>query len=593
MKKPIFPRILLLLILYGVVFVILVMIQFAKQGGFTLRVGNFVISGQYRIPREGEPAPELQPLTGELNVFFGGMEFRLSDEAGENGFALLTAQKERIPVLPESMALGDESVLFQLPGGTELGFSTQYVGGKAELHISASFSGDAAALELPFKPLRNSGIRDSGDGQVTLFVDGVNYSFKRPLENPGRRVLVLRPGVSMAYGIVPEKTAFNPGDYTIPQAAHYAEALSRWRDRNFSLWNRIIPDQNDENIVIAYSGEAVSRGTYKSAVASISPAFTGGTQKSYESAVYLGRLGDAFRSLSASEREKLSRLSRLINEKSLDFLKENHVIEYFAVRGYGNFMDDGAELIRAMDPSTLTMELTAGVLEGYLDWKVYRPRSENPFERLVDQACYVVSGGIMREGERVLVFQGGQGDMEFNLRLGKALLDWAEQGKNTAWTGLARSLILSVLAQEDGSGSVPRRLGISGAGEFTEESGGPRLSTARLYRILSPGEYGPRALPIGAAVNGLWTWTAASSLAVSQENNVLDISVSFPAGETHYMLIRGVRPFRKIQLYGMDFRTDPQFERYDSSGWVYQAAEQTLLLKMKHRAAAEHIRIFY
>jgi hypothetical protein len=595
MKKPIFPRILLLLILYGVIFVILVMIQFAKQGGFTLRVGNFVISGQYRIPREGElpPLPDMQPLTGELSVFFGGMEFRLSGEAGENGFALVTAGKQRIPVLPESMTLGDESVLVHLPGGTGLGFSTQYVGGKAELHISASFSGEAAALELPFKPLRNVGIRDSGDGQFTLLADGVSYSFKRPLENPGRRVLVLRPGVSTAYGIVPEKTAFNPGDYIIPQAARYAEALSRWRDQNFSLWNRIIADQTDENMVIAYNGEAISRGTYKSAAASISPAFTSGSHKSYESSVYLGRLGDAFRSLSASEREKLSRLSRLINEKSLDFLKENHVIEYFAVRGYGSFMDDGAELIRAMEPSTLTMELTPGVLEGYLDWKLYRPRSENPFERLVDQACYVISGGILRHEERVLVFQGGQGDTEFNLRLGTALLDWAEQGKNGPWTGLARSLILSALALDDGSGSVPRRLRISGTGEITEESGGPRISSARLYRILSPGEYGPRALPIGAAVNGLWTWTAASSLAVSQENNILDISVSFPAGETHYMLIRGVRPFRKIQLYGMDFRTDPQFERYDSSGWVYQPVEQTLLLKMKHRAAAEHIRIFF
>jgi hypothetical protein len=43
----------------------------------------------------------------------------------------------------------------------------------------------------------------------------------------------------------------------------------------------------------------------------------------------------------------------------------------------------------------------------------------------------------------------------------------------------------------------------------------------------------------------------------------------------------------------MDYRTDPQFERYDSSGWSYSSAEQTLLLKMKHREETEHIRIFY
>jgi len=59
------------------------------------------------------------------------------------------------------------------------------------------------------------------------------------------------------------------------------------------------------------------------------------------------------------------------------------------------------------------------------------------------------------------------------------------------------------------------------------------------------------------------------------------------------MVVRGVKPFNRIQIYGMDFRTDPRFERYDSSGWAYSASEQTLLLKMKHRSPTEYVRIFY
>jgi hypothetical protein len=59
------------------------------------------------------------------------------------------------------------------------------------------------------------------------------------------------------------------------------------------------------------------------------------------------------------------------------------------------------------------------------------------------------------------------------------------------------------------------------------------------------------------------------------------------------MMIRGVRPFVRLQLYGINYPSDPQFERYDSSGWVYSPQEQTLLLKMKHRSAVERIRIFY
>jgi hypothetical protein len=197
------------------------------------------------------------------------------------------------------------------------------------------------------------------------------------------------------------------------------------------------------------------------------------------------------------------------------------------------------------------------------------------------------------EGDRVFVFKEQQGETEFNLRLGKALLGWAESSGNDSWAGVARSLILSVLSLDDGSGLVKTGVLLSAEGEITEDPAPSKLTTAKLYHILRPGEYGPKALPIAVPANTVWTWTAARQVSASLQNDVLDISVSFPAGETHYMIIRGIRPFAKIQLYNMDFRTDSQFERYDSSGWSYNAREQALILKMKHRTTVEHVRIFY
>jgi hypothetical protein len=75
--------------------------------------------------------------------------------------------------------------------------------------------------------------------------------------------------------------------------------------------------------------------------------------------------------------------------------------------------------------------------------------------------------------------------------------------------------------------------------------------------------------------------------------DVLDIAVTFPVGETHYLIVRGIPPFTKVQLYGADYQTDPNFERSDSSGWSYSASERSLLLKVKHRDPVEHIRVFY
>ncbi|MDR3167570.1 MAG: hypothetical protein LBT93_06470 [Treponema sp.] len=602
MKKPIVPRIIGLLVLYGAVFVLLAMIQFAKQGGFTRRIGKFVVTGQYRAPESGE-APVNQNvylLTGETRVFFGGLEFSLiGDDKGES-FSLITAQGERESVLPRYMTVSGEGAIFSFPEGTELMFVTQYTGGKQGLRISVSLGEETEGLRLPYKPLKTSRIRENGDGSFVVLAGGESYSFGyAPLDEERRVLLLQRNGTEISYRALPEKKAFEPEDFIIPPARdkqNYEEVLSRWRDLNYSLWNRLAANTADEDLVIAYGGEAVRRGTYRSAIAGISADFLKSPGRTFQSAVYLGQTDMGLRSLSALEREKISRLSRLINEKSPDFLKEPHVFEYFALRGYGNFIDDGAALVHAMDPVTLVPDISLGILEGFLDWKLYRPHGDNPFTRLIDQACFVISETIWKNtGENLLLAFSGDGTAypEFNLRLGKILSAYGEDTGSESWAALGRSLILSILSLENNGGTIPGGFRLSETGGLIENAALPRISTARLYRILALGEYSPRVLGIGAAVNGIWAWTAASALGVTQENNILDISVSFPAGETHYMIIRGVKPFAKVQLYNMDFRTDLQFERYDSSGWFYSAQEQTLLLKMKHRTTVEHIKLFY
>jgi hypothetical protein len=601
MKRPVLLKIVLLLLLYGAVFTIIVMIQFARKGSFTQRIGPLVVSGQYRrAAGQGPlPGPNEYLLEGDVSVFFGGMEFRMGAAGEESVLRLFGGPGEGRAVLPERMTVSDESAVFGFSGGTGLVFSVRNAGDVPELRISCDFAEGEEELELPYKPQRKTGMRDLGDGRFVIISGGVNYSFGRsPLDSERRLLFLTAGGSALSYGAVPERRAFNPADFIIPQAQSkrsYDETVARWTTENFSLWNRAVASANDEDLVIAYSREAINRGTYSAAVSAVPAGFLDGGNRTFESSVYLGRLDPAYRSLDTSDREKLGRLSRLVAEKSPEFLREPHGFEYFAVRGHGNFMDQGADLARSVDPATMSLDLVPGVLEGYTDWKTYRPHMENPFERLLEQACFVISENLIAVpgGDRVFAFYGSQAEAEFNMRLGRALLGWAEAAGEASWTGVARSLILSVLSLGDSGGTVKAGMAVSEDGQIVLNESPSRLTGARLYRILNSGEYSPRALPIGAAVNSIWTWTAARSVSAVQENNILDISVSFVSGETHYMILRGIRAFTKIQLYGMDFRTDPQFERYDSSGWRYIAGEQTLIVKMKHRNAIEHVRIFY
>ncbi|MDR2029283.1 MAG: hypothetical protein LBP93_07080 [Treponema sp.] len=590
MKKPMFPRIIALVFIYGIIFLLLVMIQFTRQGAFTCKAGDLIVSGYYREPpADSSSPPGAYLLTNGASVFFGGLEFRMEDRSG---FALHYEDGGAEKIVPEYMVLTEDAASFRLPGGSELNFSTRGPTGKAELRISGSFDDHVQRLELPYRLLRNSRMRKSEDGKVRITAGGTDYAFEAAeLDTASRTLAITAGGAAVSYRAVPENKSFIPDDLVIPAALdleEYEALLTQWRDQAFALWSQAVKTANDEAVVTAYLGESIRRGGYKAAVSSISPAFLNGERRTFASSVYLGRLDIGLRSLSAAERDKQSRLSRLIlDEKSPDFLGEPHVFAYLETRHNTALINGGIEIVRDLDPSSLSPDRAPGILEGWYDWHLYRPNEENPFARLLDQACFAIAAAAQKSppGDRLFVFSGTSADTEFNLRLGKALTLYGETAGNKTWAALGRSLILSVLSLADASGTLPEAVS---SGEDAESP--RRLDSAGIYRFLASGTY-PHAVTIGHPPEGVWAWTVAQVSSV-RENNVLDISVSFSEGETHYMIIRGIRPFSKIQLYGIDYRTDPQFERYDSSGWSYSSSEQTLLVKMRHRAAVEHIRIY-
>jgi len=411
----------------------------------------------------------------------------------------------------------------------------------------------------------------------------------------------------------PAQAAFNPKNFIITQAQNsrdYTVALSRWQDGNFIVWNRLISQQNDEDLVIAFAEESLNRSVYGSAVTAINKTFLDGNRRTYESSVFLGSLDQAYKSLISIDQEKLNRITGLIKSKSGDFLLEYGALDYLYSRGQNSLADEGLNLVNTVKPEDLTLEKIPAIIQGYVSRLRMDSAAANPFDRLMDAAMQITGESlrINQDKTRVFAVKDNYMDTVLNIRLGRNLLDLAVYANDEAWAGIARSIILSVLSLESYTGTIKAGYQISAEGAVTEDPAAAALSTGLLYRILNLGEYIPRAVALGASPNSgaanlpgsgqtganpVYIWTAGKDVNVSTNNNIIDISLNFPVGETHYVMVRGLKPFLKVQLYGVDFRSDPQFERYDSSGWSYRAPEQTLLVKMKHRTAEEHIKIFY
>ena len=618
MRKPLFPRFIGLFGVYILVLTGLVVVQFSRKTAFTVSVGNMVVSGNYRgvaDPKASDGSGE-QALSGAVRVMFGGMEFVLFDEDGLSA-VLQGGVKKTLKV--ETMIIKDGTLGLSLSDGNSFVFSSIFDSGSEALQIKAGFGRNIQQIELPFLPLRSARLNAKEGGSVLLSFGGESYTFLNAQIDVNRNVVLFQTKTPLArYGKPPAVRPFTPSDYIAASAADrqtYERTISRWRDQSLAYLERAMAGAPDEDTVLAYIAESALRGNYRSAIASTPAAFTDNPQRTHRSAPYFGRLDIALRSISSAEREYSGRISRLVNERTLDVFNEPNIFAYLALRGNQTIASDAAAFIRTLDPASMTLQLVPGVLEGWLDWNTYSLEGENPFEKLAGQALFVLSSTLrISEGKGVFSVQDGQSDLAFALRLGKAVSSYGDAAKLEPWSAIGRSLIVSVIALADASGSVPGLVQLAEAGSSAAPAGDRRLALGKIFQIIGPQTYYPKTLPLPIqGYPGLLAWTSAevaspgvtsspapggadaspAAPAEGTQGRVLDIPIAFFVGETHYMLIRGIKPFQKIQLYNIDYRTDPRFERYDSSGWAYSASEQTLLLKMKHKTPVEHIRIYY
>jgi len=571
MKKTLAVRIAGLAAIYCAVFCILVIIQFSKTGSFLLSAGGMTIRGRYlqTLPQEtsyGEETGDgIRRIEGGARVYFGGLDFNLSEERGK-GLTLTSADGITTTVNPDYMILAENTALFGLPDGTTIFFNSFDSAKGPELQINAELAENISEITIPITLRRSSLIHDNG--QLGIMYGGSRYSFGSHGQYLEDGIITLsRENAFISYRSRENQNAFDPADYITARSQNYENELLNWRELSFARWNQNTAALQNEDDVIAYCSQALAYGNYTAAVAAIPRDFLNSARHTFRSAGFTGGMSDAYRSFTASENEKLNQLTALTRQRSLDVLKEEHILDYFFTRNNTALANDIIDIIQNANPEMLTIDYCPGLLEAYSDIRLWRPTAENPVEHLTDQILLLVSENLNRNTERDLVFaSNSEGiDLNFSLRLGKAIVTWTETKQNTQWQAIGQSLVLSALTE-------------AGAG------------AGKLYNTLKLGDYYPRAALL---TDNYWAWTVSPSVRASYVSGNLNITSSFPSSMTHHMIIRGVRPFIKLQIHGMDWRTDVQFERYDSSGWVYYPEEQILILKLRHRATVETVTVFY
>jgi len=571
MRKPLASRIIGLAALYCAVFFLLVIFQFSNRGDFSLHAGSMAIRGRY-LPQETSSAlsenDELidRPVSGGVNIFCHGIEFNLKEERGKG--LSITGENGVKTENPAAMLLKDNSVRFTFSGGTALVFNSIKTPRGMELQIAAEFADNISEITIPITPRRSSIIRDNE--QIGISFGSERFFFNtqgNELENG--KVVLSKEQASISLRERGKQKEFIPTDYIIEQAQNYETILRDWQNSSFTFWSQNAYALQYEDDITAFLAESIRRGVFSSALSAVSPNILNTSRQSYRSASFVGGMANQYPSFIAEENEKEILITKLARERSLAVFKEDHVLNYLFTRSNILLANEVINLINNAEDLTINIDYCAGLLEAFEDLKRWQPF--NSTEHLTEQILLAISDNLHRDSEEdaVYVSSSDNGGPEYSLRLGKALIYWAQNSVNEeadlpVWADIGKSLVISAL-----SGST----------------------SGRLYSILKFSDYSPKAIQISDT--GHWAWTVLPSIRTAVTASNTTFTFTSQINMSHYVLIRGVRPFLRLQINGVDWRADTQIERYDSSGFYYFQQEQVLLLKIRHRSASENIRLVY
>ena len=91
----------------------------------------------------------------------------------------------------------------------------------------------------------------------------------------------------------------------------------------------------------------------------------------------------------------------------------------------------------------------------------------------------------------------------------------------------------------------------------------------------------------------VWTWSCSEDIKFNFEDEVVTLELDFIDEQIQHVIFKEIPPFTSIYIYDIAYRTDPRFETYNSSGYVYKNENGTLLLKSRHKSEKEIVKLDY
>jgi hypothetical protein len=488
--------------------------------------------------------------------------------------------------------------------------------GTLSLAVAGGEAGQAVSLAVPARV--PGGLRPSGDEPiVTWRRAGRSYYLSLPPgslidEGTGRLLLALGAG-SREVRLGPVGGEELSARWLADQAALVDEAALRigvdaFFDAAWDGWTttRLSADRTlwrgadgryayREDLASALLAESLARGEYPARRTFVAAALdralraAPGSVTSASASAFVGNLREHARRVRVAEAPGIERIRTLLADRDPAIFREPGLVPFVLDHGPFNLVQEIVTLAGELRAGSLEPAVALGVLEAYLDYDEFAAAGGAMAAKAREVARTRLLPLIARVDEGLFVeTAGGTADTVVSIRCGAAFVRAATALGDPSLAAIGRTLVASAVALAQADGFLPRTIDLAGG-----VAGPADVAPESVYGFIAAGRRLPREIPLHLVVGpGAWLWTAAELIAAEGGPTQLSLTLGFPAGQPHYLMLDGVRSVAKIELHGAAWRPAAEYAQY-SDGWAYDAAEQQLFVKLTGRADTEEIVITY
>ncbi len=607
-------------VLYIIVIFGIFVIQFTKGKNFSLSIGSLTVSGRQERTETGETSPLLP-----IHIVFNGLDFYITEqypiyaipnqkEAIADSSGNQTVPSGAFPLKVLAYEQFEKGFTIRCSEAVALSFFSEKRGDVDAVVIEASLPDIIDKVFLPWRITQSARIERhdgkffirSGKKQYTFIGSfGLNDDRQDDISQSEIPHLMLNHTKPVAYyqtylpfrgfdiHSVPAMLQASPETYAKTIQGFSAAALNASK---LALASKKIT----EKMLTVYLAEMGRTEKLAEALDKAPPQTLAKNMRTYLTNPFYANVQQTQVGLAAAYSKKKEFYLGLLSAHSPELFEQEYLIPFLNDNGTPRNMEELLTFIAAADVQALTARQAAGILALWNDCCSYFPEKKNIFTEILPLCEQKITASLMMIDEGLYFSNDGQYiDCAETLAAADILMNYGS-GQDTIWQPIARMLVTSLLRSSGETASLPTGFTVTGdkttsdLGLIADDS--RILDASILYPLVLPqNSWYPHTQSLALqAERGMWAWTCAQEIEVLENTaRTLVLRIRFPEGRSHYLTLYGIRPFYRIELHDIPFRSDPRFELYNSSGYQYDASTRILYLKMKHKNEYETVRLSF